>query len=70
MFYEIMLNLRTNEGIDKRLFKIKYNTNIEELIDYKNLVKKGIIEDADNHLRVKEQYFYVLDEVLLQLIDL
>ena len=69
MFYEIMLGLRTNKGINKRIFKDKYNINIEDLINYRKLVINKILEEDNNYLKVNEEYFYVLDEVLMKLIE-
>ena len=69
MFYEIMLGLRTNKGIDKKIFKDKYNINIEDLINYRKLVINKILEEDNNYLKVNEEYFYVLDELLMKLIE-
>lgn len=64
IFYEIMLGFRTNRGIDKENFKNKYNTSIEELFNYKSLVKKQILLEDNKYLRVREDYLYVLDDIL------
>ena len=69
MFYEVMLNLRTNKGIDKKLFKKKYKVNIEKIFNYSNLVKENILQEDEDHLLVKEEYFYVLDEILSYFIN-
>ena len=66
--YEVILGLRTNKGIDKKLFVEKYNTRLDELINYKELVKNGVLVETDNYLKVREDYFYVLDEIVIQLI--
>ena len=67
IFYEVMLNLRTNRGIDKEIFKEKYNANISDIIDYKYLVEIEVLEEDSRYLIVKEEYFYVLDEVLCKI---
>ena len=69
IFYEIMLGFRTNLGINKKSFKNKYNINIEELFNYKRLVKDKILLDDSCCLRVSEEYFYVLDEVTLKFLE-
>lgn len=69
IFYEIMLGFRINLGINKKNFKIKYNINIEELFNYKRLVKNKILLDDSNSLKVNEKYFYVLDEVILEFLE-
>ena len=67
IFYEIMLNLRTNRGIDKEKFKEKYKTDISNVIKYKDLVESEVLEENDKYLIVKEEYFYVLDEILCKI---
>ena len=69
MFYEIMLGFRTNRGIDKKKFKEKYNVNIDGLFNYKELVNNKVLIDENEYLKVNEDYFYVLDEILLQFIE-
>ncbi len=69
MFYEIMLGFRTNKGINKKEFNDKYNVNIKDVFDYKKLVINRILEENNNYLKVNEEYFYVLDEVLMKLIE-
>ena len=56
-------------GINKKSFKNKYNINIEELFNYKRLVKDKILLDDSCCLRVSEEYFYVLDEVTLKFLE-
>ena len=67
MFYEVMLNLRTNRGIDKEIFKDKYKTNIDDIFEYKDLVKDKVLFEDRKYLRVKEEYFYVLDEIICKI---
>lgn len=69
IFYEIMLNFRTNKGVDKEIFKDKYNVKIDELFDYKNLVKESILLEDNKYLRVDENYYYVLDKVVINFLD-
>ena len=64
-----MLGFRTNVVINKKSFKYKYNINIEELFNYKRLVKDNILLDDSCCLRVSEEYFYVLDEVTLKFLE-
>ena len=66
MFYEVMLNLRTNRGIDKEIFKYKYKANIDDIFNYKELVNSNILEEDNRYLRIYEDYFYVLDEIILK----
>lgn len=68
IFYEVMLNLRTNRGIDKEIFKDKYKTDISDIFEYKDLVKDKVLFEDRKYLRVKEEYFYVLDEIVCKII--
>lgn len=69
IFYEVMLGFRTNKGIDKISFRNKYNIKIEDLFNYKELLNNKVLEEDNNFLRVNENYFYVLDEILIHFID-
>ena len=69
IFYEIMLGFRINKGINKKEFNDKYNVNIENIFNYKKLVLNKVLEEDNNYLKVREEYFYVLDEVLMNLIE-
>lgn len=67
MFYEIMLNLRTNRGVDKKKFKEKYNVSIDKTFNYKDLLKDKVLIEDERYLRVKEDYFYVLDDIICKI---
>ena len=67
MFYEVMLNLRTNRGIDKVVFKDKYKANIDDIFNYKDLVKEKVLYEDERYLKVYEDYFYVLDDVVCKI---
>ena len=69
IFYEVMLGFRTNKGINKKDFSNRYGLKINDLFNYKDLVKKNVIVETDRYLIVKEAYFYVLDEVILQFLN-
>ena len=69
IFYEVMLGFRTNKGINKKDFSNRYGLKINDLFNYKDLVKKNVIVETDRYLIVKEEYFYVLDEVILQFLN-
>ena len=64
MFYEIMLGLRTNRGINRKEFIDKYNVSIEDIFNYKDLVNNKVLIEDKEYLIVNEDYFYVLDEIL------
>ena len=69
MFYEIMLGFRTNRGIDKKYFKDKYNVSIDRVFKYEKFVDNKVLDEDEKYLRVREEYFYVLDEVIIEFLN-
>ena len=67
--YEVILNLRLLEGIDLIRFKEKYNKDFNELFDYHELVNNNLLEIVNNHLRIKEEYLYVSNEIIVKLLQ-
>ena len=67
--YQIMLNLRTKWGINKNTFLKRYNLEINRVYNYKKLVDLNILKEDDNFLYVNEDYFYVLDEIIIEFLD-
>lgn len=66
---EIFLGLRKLEGIDLNLFKKKYGRDLDEVYNIDNLLEEGYLEKDDNFLRVKKEYIYVEDEIVLKIIE-
>ncbi len=67
IFYQIMLNLRKKEGINKKEFYQLYHKKLEDVISYKELVEKKVLQESKTHLSLSEGYTYVLNEVLVEL---
>jgi len=67
--YEVILNLRLLEGIDLIKFKEKYNKELSDIFDYNNLLKDNLLEINNNHLRIKEKYLYVSNEIIVKLLQ-
>ena len=69
-FYEIMLALRLEEGLDLNKFQDKYHQNFidkyREKIEL--LQKESLIEYSDINLKVKKENFFILDYVLRRLL--
>ena len=68
--YQIILNLRTNQGIDLVLFnnifnKDLYNTR-KEIID--NFIKNKLLYIEDNHLIATFEGMMILDKIILELL--
>lgn len=67
--YEVMLNLRLKRGIDLDEFKNKYNKELIEIYDYKNLLLNNLLELNNNHLYIPENNLYVSNEIIVKLIQ-
>lgn len=67
--YEVILNLRTNEGIIKENFKNKFNISLDKLFKYKTLVKDGFLVENYKQVFVNEKYIYVLNEIILKFLS-
>lgn len=68
MEYEVILNLRTKEGISKKSFFDKYSMKLEECYHYQELVKVGYLVEDEDYLAIPEKYFYLSNEILVRLL--
>ena len=64
MDYEIILGLRLEKGISKERFIKRYNTTIDKVYNYKDLLDSNILIEDDKYLYVNKKYRYVLNEIL------
>ena len=69
MEYEVILNLRTKEGISKKSFIDKYSMKLEEAYHYHELVKEGYLVEDEDYLAIPEKYFYLSNEILVKLLE-
>ena len=69
MEYEVILNLRTKEGISKKSFIDKYSMKLEEAYHYHELVKEGYLVEDEDYLAIPEKYFYLSNEILVRLLE-
>lgn len=67
--YEIILNLRTKEGISKTNFKEKYDIELMDCYNYKKLVKENLLIEEEDKLYIPEQYWYTSNEILVNLLE-
>jgi len=67
--YEIILNLRLDHGICKKTFYDKYKVSIQEVFDYKDLMDKGLLSETDDNVFIKEEHFYLLNEIILRFLE-
>ncbi len=64
MDYEIILGLRLEKGISKERFFKRYNTTIDKVYNYKDLLDRNVLVENDKYLYVNKDYWYVLNEIL------
>ena len=65
-----MLGLRKINGINKSIFKEKYNFEIDDLQEIKDLKDKKLICDNKNNIFINKDYIYTSNEILIKLIDI
>lgn len=66
---EIMLSLRKTNGINKDIFYKKYNVSLEDIFDYKDLVKNNILTETSKNVFIKEDKLFVSNEIILMFLD-
>ena len=64
MDYELILGLRLEKGLAKDKFFKRYNTTIDKVYNYKDLLDSNILIEDDKYLYVNKKYRYVLNEIL------
>lgn len=67
MYNEIMLKLRTNKGIDLKLFKENYNVCLSENASVIALVKDNYLIKENDFLKINKQYLYISNEIILRI---
>lgn len=68
MDYEIMLGLRKLKGINILEFKNKYNMDIEEVYDLKQLLKNKDLIKKNGYIFINHQKIYIMNEILIKII--
>ena len=66
---EFILGFRKTEGINKQIFKNKYNKDIKDIEVVNKLLKnKKLLEDKKN-IYINPKYIYVSNDILVEFID-
>ncbi|MDO5003826.1 MAG: radical SAM family heme chaperone HemW [bacterium] len=68
MSYEMILGLRLLNGVSKEEFRKKYNLEIEDYFDIKDLLNKNLLIDDGANYYISEDKLYVSNEILLNFI--
>ena len=66
---EIILNFRTIDGINKKCFIKKYGFDLKMKYKIEDLITKNIIIETDTNYYINEDYWYLLNEILLRFIE-
>ena len=69
IYYEVILNLRMQQGISKREFFKKYSHELLEFYDYHSLLIDGVLVETDEFLFIPEKYWYISNEILIRLLE-
>lgn len=64
---EVMLGLRKFDGINLLKFKEKYNCNLEDVYNVKDLIKENYLIKEKNNIKINKEYIYLLNEILLKI---
>ena len=67
--YEIILNLRTNRGIDLDKFKELYGHSLDELYNYDELLNRKILIIENNHLLIPVNLWYISNRIIVELLE-
>lgn len=68
MEYEMILGLRKLKGVSTLKFKQKYNKEIKDVFNIKNLIEEGKLIEKDGYLKIPEEYIYISNSILVNFI--
>ena len=66
---DLILGLRLINGIDYNLFNKKYNTDLLNKDIIKKLISDNKLETDNNYLKCNYEYIYLLNDILVDIID-
>ena len=69
IYYEIILNLRTKEGINLKEFNNKYHQELKDVYDYEPLINKGLLVLDGNNLYIPENLWYISNSIIVKLLE-
>ena len=64
----IMLNFRLLKGINLEYFYQRYNVNLQNEYDIKELLDKKYLLYKDGYLKINPKYIYIMNEILIKII--
>lgn len=69
MTYQIILNLRLNNGIDKNVFKKKFGKNINTCYNYNRLLEDKLLIENDNMIFIPEDKIYISNAIISSFLE-
>ena len=66
--YELILGFRKLKGINKYDFKKKFNINIYEVPNIKDMLDKGMLEENNEYIYIPSSWIYKSNEILVRLV--
>ena len=69
IYYEIILRLRTKEGINLKEFTKTYNKDLDKYYNYKKLVDKKLLQLKDNCLSIPINLWYISNSIIIKLLE-
>ena len=67
--YEVILGLRLLKGISLKDYKEKFNIELIEKYDYRELVEEKLLVLKDNYLFIPEDKIYISNEIIVRLLE-
>ncbi len=68
MYNELMLGFRKLEGISLKEFFKKYDVNMQEVFDLREVLKEKELIVEDEYIYVNPDYIYVMNEILIKIL--
>lgn len=66
--YELILGFRMINGINKKEFREKYNKNLIDMYNIKELIEKGILNESKTNIYINQKYIYVSNQILVNFV--
>ena len=66
MYYELMLGFRKMEGVNLKEFYRKYEVNMQEVYDLKDVLNEEELIVDGEYIYINPQDIYVMDEILIK----
>ncbi|HHT38688.1 MAG TPA: radical SAM family heme chaperone HemW [Mollicutes bacterium] len=66
---EMILGLRLTSGVNKKGFYKKYNKQVEDVFDIKELLSKKLLIDKNDHYFIPEDKLFISNSILIEFLE-